>query len=89
METRDDREPLGERVLTPTEEETDREERDDAASPQRATGTLGHDTVGVTPTGDLGPGSASGDLTGGTPVGIENTDSTAGAESVRGAAGRE
>lgn len=34
-------------------------------------GTLGHDTVGVTPTGDLDSSSASGDLSQGTPTGEE------------------
>ena len=52
-------------------------------------GTLGRDTVGVTPTGDLGEGVAEGDLSGGAPAGIEDTGSTAGEESLRTAAGQE
>lgn len=63
--------------------------RDGALRTDVGTGTLGHDTVGVTPSGDLGEGSASGDLSGGVPPGIEDIGATAPAESVRTAAGQE
>ncbi|HEU4754640.1 MAG TPA: hypothetical protein VFU47_16140 [Armatimonadota bacterium] len=77
-------------VRTLDDEEARRErETYEGATAGVSHGTLGHDTVGVTPTGEVGEGSASGDLSGGAPPGIEDTGATAGAESLRDAAGQE